>query len=227
SKNQLKDIPEAIGHLYQLEFLSLAHNQIAFIPDTIGYLTQLNELDLSHNQIQQLTSFVSQLKSLQVMDLSHNQLESLTSRIGDIQTLACLDLSFNPHLRHLPAELIQLPFLRRLELDGCSFASSDSPLNDDHFSLLSPTLPHDPPSLLETCARLMIKNENQMTERLFDYICSYQCCTHCRSPYFESYVSRIRWIERSDLFWVPIEYRLCSAHWTDENDRLYASFSFS
>ncbi|KAI7906717.1 uncharacterized protein BX663DRAFT_403067, partial [Cokeromyces recurvatus] len=231
SYNQLCDIPESIGFLYQLEILVLSHNQIQSIPDTIGLLSQLYELDLSYNQIQQLTPFTSQLKSLHVFDISHNRLVTLTSRIGEIQTLASLDISYNNQLNYLPAEIIQLPSLRRLDLDGCVSFS----LHHHHHHHLK----HDPPSLLETCARYIVRNEDQfvsndshsiqskITTRLFNYLCQYERCSHCHLPYFESYISKIRWIERNETMWIPIEYRLCSAHWIDERDRLYTTFSTS
>jgi hypothetical protein len=224
SYNQLKDIPEAIGHLQQLETLSLSHNQISFIPDTICHLTRLTEFNLCYNKIKQLTSFIGDLKSLQTFNIAHNQLQEMTVSIGNISNLILLDLSYNP-LTILPAEVTQLPFLRRLRFDGCPFTNS----LDDQYSLV-----HNPPSLLETCARLIVKNQDiafsedqlrqKLTEPLYEYISSSKSCSHCNGPYFESYVSRGRWVERNDI-WVPLEYRLCSVHWSDESDRVYAMFS--
>jgi hypothetical protein len=142
--------------------------------------------------------------------------------IGNISNLTLLDLSYNP-LAVLPAEITQLPFLRRFRFDGCPFTNTL-----DHQYQLE----HNPPSLLETCARLILKSENQpqeklkpkLTESLYNYLSRSKTCSHCNGPYFESYVSRGRWVERNDI-WVPLEYRLCSAHWIDESDRVYAMFS--
>ncbi|GAN09219.1 leucine rich repeat protein [Mucor ambiguus] len=241
SHNKLKEIPEAIGHLQQLENLSVAHNQITFIPDTICHLVHLTDFNLSHNQLEQVTPFISHLKGLQTLQLGHNQLQELTVSVEHLCNLTLLDLSYN--LIHvLPAEIIQLPFLRRLRLDGCPFTNSlDQPFE----------LAHNPPSLLETCARYIIKNEHQIlssvtnnkkqmnnkamavetlklliTDPLYQYLSTFSACSHCQGPYFESYVKRGRWVERNDV-WVPLEYRLCSAHWSDESDRVYAMFSAS
>ncbi|KAI8086882.1 uncharacterized protein B0P05DRAFT_595102 [Gilbertella persicaria] len=239
SHNLLQEIPDAIGYLHQLEVLSVSHNHITSIPDTICHLTQLKELNLAHNQISHLTPFVRHLKSLQTLNLSHNHLRRFTCSIKGLQGLASLDLSYNP-LTVLPAEITHLPFLRRLRVDGCLF----------RHSLDQPTeLVHNPPSLLETCARQIVRNEHifltsfatiskkkkkdptialklksLLSEPLYDYLCSSKACSHCHGPYFESYVARGRWIERNDI-WIPLEYRLCSAHWSDESDRVYAMFS--
>lgn len=241
SHNQLKELPEAIGHLQQLENLSVAHNQITSIPDTICHLVHLTDFNLSHNQLEHVTPFISHLKELQTLHLGHNQLLDLTGSVEHLCNLTLLDLSYNP-IHVLPAEITQLPFLRRLRLDGCPFTNSlDQPFE----------LAHNPPSLLETCARYIIKNEHQIlssvlkkkrqinnkttaaenlksliTDPLYQYLSTFSSCSHCHGPYFESYVTRGRWIERNDI-WVPLEYRLCSAHWSDESDRVYAMFSAS
>lgn len=234
-------MPEAIGHLHQLENLSVAHNQITLIPDTICHLAHLTDLNVSHNQLEHVTPFISHLKGLQTLQLGHNQLQELTVSVEHLCKLTLLDLSYNP-IHVLPAEITQLPFLRRLRLDGCPFTSSlDQPFE----------LAHNPPSLLETCARYIVKNEHQIlssamrnkkqvnnkavavetlksliTDPLYQYLSTFSACSHCQGPYFKSYVKRGRWIERNDV-WVPLEYRLCSAHWSDESDRVYAMFSVS
>lgn len=228
--------------MQQLENLSVAHNQITFIPDTICHLVHLTDFNLSHNQLEHLTPFISHLKGLQTLQLGHNQLQELTVSVERLCNLTLLDLSYNP-IHVLPAEITQLPFLRRLRLDGCPFTNSlDQPFE----------LAHDPPSLLETCARYIIKNEHQvlssvmrsnkqaknkamatketlkslLSDPLYHYLSTFSACSHCQGPYFESFVKRGRWIERNDV-WVPLEYRLCSAHWSDESDRVYAMFSAS
>lgn len=147
----------------------------------------------------------------------------MTVSIGNINNLTLLDLSYNP-LTILPAEITQMPFLRRFRFEGCSFTSS----LDNHYQL-----EHNPPSLLETCARSIVQGQDtisadqlksKLTEHLYDYLSSSKICSHCNGPYFESHVSRGRWVERNDI-WVPLEYRLCSAHWSDESERMHAMFS--
>ncbi|KAI8382394.1 hypothetical protein BD560DRAFT_444302 [Blakeslea trispora] len=245
SHNYLKEIPDAIGYLRQLEVLSISHNQIRSLPDTICHLSKLIELNLSNNQIRSLTPFIHHLECLQTLNLSYNFLEELTYSVEGLQSLVSLDLSFNP-ITALPAEITHLPHLRRLLFEGCRFATS----------LTNPiSLLHNPPSLLEICARYIVKNETVfissiskvktpkinkrkvsdysmtaehlkklMPNHLYQYLHNSKPCSHCRGPYFDALVIRGRWIERNDI-WIPLEYRLCSAHWSNDLDRLHAMFS--
>ncbi|CAO3629713.1 unnamed protein product [Mucor hiemalis] len=223
SYNYLRELPKEIGYLTQLEQLSVSHNTITFIPDTICHLSRLTEFNISHNQLKELTPFIRHLDKLQTLILGHNQLKEINAGAIINSNLALLDLSYNP-ITILPAEITQLPFLRRLRLEGCPLATSI-----DTFSTV-----HNPPTLLEICARNVIVNrqakiqaqekEELLTEKLCQYINSYKVCSHCHGPYFDSFVSRGRWIERNDI-WIPLEYRLCSAHWSSEEDRIYSMFS--
>ncbi|KAG2234360.1 hypothetical protein INT48_007227, partial [Thamnidium elegans] len=215
SFNHLQELPQEIGYLQQLEYLTVSHNRLQSIPDSICHLSRLTEFNISHNQLQQLTPYLCQLSKLQVLNLSHNQLKEMTV-ISIQSSLTQLDLSYNP-ISILPAEITQLPYLRRLRLEGCPLATSL-----DHFSSI-----HNPPSLLEICARQVVKekkNTEKLTHELINYISNYKVCSYCQGPYIDLYVSRGRWIDRNDV-WVPLEYRLCSAHWSDESDRIYTMFS--
>lgn len=217
SFNYLKELPTEIGYLHQLEQLTVSHNQIESIPDSICHLTRLIEFNISHNQLKQLTPYLCHLSKLQTLNLSHNQLNELTL-ISNQSSLSQLDLSHNP-LSILPAEITQLPYLRRLRLEGCPLKTSV-----DHFSLK-----HNAPSLVEICARQVVKqkqNTEGLTEGLMRYVTNYKVCSYCQGPYFDSFVSRGRWIDRNEV-WIPLEYRLCSAHWSDESDRIYTMFSSS
>ncbi|KAG0170707.1 Leucine-rich repeat-containing protein 58 [Apophysomyces sp. BC1034] len=215
SRNQLTRLPDAIGHLHHLEDLSLARNHLTELPHTISYLTSLTELDVSHNLLTFITPCIGYLKKLHTMTLTSNQLVRLPTEIAGMSSLASLDMSHNP-IRVLPAEISQLPLLRRLRLEAC-------PLKTE----LVYELPHDPPSLLELCARTIIRHQIDTTnlpEPMVDYLASAKPCSSCHGPYFESVVRRGRFVDKADIT-VPLEYQLCSAHWTDENERLLSMFS--
>ncbi|CAO3703255.1 unnamed protein product [Rhizopus stolonifer] len=220
SNNHLNELPDAIGCLRQLEYLSVSDNNLSSLPDTICHLSRLKDLDLSRNKLQSITPYIGHLTRLQSLLLSHNKIDQLPFTFDGLTSLMLLDLS-NNSISILPAQIIQLPYLRRIRLENCPLATSI-----DTFDVR-----HNPPSLLEICARTIvsspsIKENVQFTDTLENYLSSYNICSHCHGPYFDSYVSRGRWLERNDHL-IPLEYRLCSAHWSDEVDRVFATFSSS
>ncbi|CAO3622280.1 unnamed protein product [Cunninghamella echinulata] len=234
--NQLESLPETIGQLKQLEVLILAKNQLQQLPDSIQYLTRLIELDVSHNQLKEIKS-LGNFTSLSTLLISNNLIESLPSDINGMKQIITIDLSNNP-LKVLPAEIIRLSHLRRLKLESCRALLDIDPDNAMEYNVT-----HDPPSLLEICSRKIMSssssspNKNKKTniiqqkanimkllpEHLLTYLGSAKTCSSCHGPYFESYVLRGRLIEKNDT-WIPLEYRLCSAHWSDEKDRLLNLF---
>ncbi|KAI9485464.1 MAG: hypothetical protein EXX96DRAFT_603793 [Benjaminiella poitrasii] len=221
SNNHLTELPESIGYMQSLEILLLAKNKLRSLPETIGYLSNLLELDASYNQLKQLTPCISYLDKLKSLSLAFNQISRLPVDISSLVDLVSLDLTRNP-LRVLPAEISQLPLLRRLRLEGCPFEGDG----------LSYPLKHNPPSLVEICARNVIRSKKQiidhrnksfLPQHLISYIKSAKPCTSCHGPYFESYVLRGRLIEKSDMQ-IPLEYTLCSAHWSHADDRILSMF---
>ncbi|KAI7902960.1 uncharacterized protein BX663DRAFT_509027 [Cokeromyces recurvatus] len=218
SNNHLTELPESIGYMQSLEILLLSRNQLLYLPDTIGYLSNLLELDVSYNQLKQLTPCISYLNKLKHLSLAFNQISKLPVEIIGLFELVSLDLTQNP-LKVLPAEISQLPFLRRLRLENCPFQNEG----------LSYPLKHNPPSLLEICARNLIRSKkgiigSSLPQHLIHYIKSAKSCTTCHGPYIESYVLRGRLMEKLDMQ-IPLEYTLCSAHWSYANDRILSMFS--
>src|SRR6516225_4070450 len=115
SRLKLSTLPEAIGHLSQLQGLSLDFNQLSTLPEAIGRLSQLQGLYLPGNQLSTLPEAIGQLSKLQKLDLSGNQLSTLPEAIGQPFQLQELDLSGN-QLSTLPEAIGQLSQLRKLSL---------------------------------------------------------------------------------------------------------------
>lgn len=213
----MTELPESIGYMQNLETLCIAKNKLQSLPDTIGYLSNLLELDVSFNQLQALTPCISYLEKLKILSLAYNQLQYLPNHISGLSSLISLDLTRNP-LKVLPAEISKLPYLRRIRLEDCPFKTD-----------LVYSLKHDPPTLLEICARKIRKSENtayqqQLPLHLSNYIQSAKSCTSCHGPYYDSFVLRGRLMEKTDMH-IPLEYTLCSAHWSDADDRILSMFS--
>ncbi|KAI8334257.1 hypothetical protein BC941DRAFT_432491 [Chlamydoabsidia padenii] len=216
SKRFLISLDPNIGLLTSLRKLDLSDNQLSDLPSSIGQLKQLQVLTISRNQLIHLPDTLRYLTRLEELDVSHNQLGSIPSDVAGMKQLVTLDLTHNP-LTVLPAEITQLAKLRQLRLDPC---------DDDTLKPID--MAHDPPSLMEICARNIIRSTppplDALPDHLVSYLASAQICSSCHGPYYESHVIRHRWIEKNDV-WIPLEYRLCSAHWSDETDRILNMFS--
>ncbi|KAI8982556.1 hypothetical protein BDB01DRAFT_793166 [Pilobolus umbonatus] len=215
--NHLYELPESIGYMQQLEVLLISNNNISILPGAIGYLSNLSELDASKNYLTTITPYICYLKKLKSLSFARNSIKRLPTEISELTNLISLDLSGNP-VRVLPAEVSQLPYLRKIHLEHC-------PLN---ISTMTYTLNHNAPSLVESCARSILLNKVEYKHTLPGHLQNYmgkaKKCTSCRSPYFESYVVRGRLAEKGDIK-IPFEYRLCSAHWSDVEDRMLSMFS--
>ncbi|KAL9537885.1 hypothetical protein MBANPS3_011377 [Mucor bainieri] len=217
SNNQMTSLPRELGHLKNLRVLNISNNAIDEIPDTIAFLTKLKALNVSHNKLVQLPSSIGQLPKLVIIIANHNNLTSLPREFSHLVNLISLNVSNNP-LKSLPAEIAALGSLRKLITEECDF--------QDEYSY---DLRHNPPSLFETCARIAVRSQqnipNQLADHIKDYISRADTCSYCQGPFFDSFVTRARFIERRAGQPMALEYTLCSAHWTHENDRLLAMFS--
>src|SRR5437868_3226847 len=63
--HQIKEIPESIGQLVNLQQLWLSYNKIKEIPESIGQLVNLQELWLYNNKIKKIQESIGQLVNLQ------------------------------------------------------------------------------------------------------------------------------------------------------------------
>ncbi|KAI8394032.1 uncharacterized protein BYT42DRAFT_525453 [Radiomyces spectabilis] len=217
SHNKMKSLPPEIGYLKSLRFLNASHNELEEIPDTISFLSKLKVLNLGFNQLQQLPESMGDLPKLVIVILNDNKLTQLPPEMANLHDLISLNVSKNP-LKSLPAEIATLQSLRRLAAEDCDFVEQfEYPIH------------HDPPSLFEQCARIAVRAQlsipTHMSAHIKEYLAQPKVCSFCRGPFFESFVVRGRFIERVIRQPIALEYRLCKAHWTDNEDRIRALFA--
>lgn len=213
----MKNLPRELGYLKNLRMLNISNNLIDEIPDTVSFLTKLKALNVGHNNLVQLPAAIGHLPKLVIIIANNNRLASLPRELAHLVNLISLNVSNNP-LRCLPAEIASIKSLRKLLTDECAF--------EEEYQY---NLRHDPPSLVEACARIAIRSQvnipGQLADHLKEYLSRANSCSHCNGPFFDSYVTRVRYIERRVRQPLALEYTLCSAHWSDESDRLLAMFS--
>jgi Leucine-rich repeat (LRR) protein len=202
------------------------------LPSTIDQLTHLRHLNISHNEIAKLPASISALSKLMVLDVSSNPIKRVSANIARLSKLAILDLS-STEIKAIPTELLVLSHTT-IKTENCLQLLKRS-------VKMECKLNHDPVSLLETCARHVLepilfgktkknkRNEQEVLDQLPHHLRSYiskpKSCSSCGGPYIDSYVVRYRIVQRQDETWVPVEYRLCAAHWNNEDERLLSMFS--
>jgi Leucine-rich repeat (LRR) protein len=75
--NELREIPEWIGELNNLEVLSCSHNKIISIPNSIGLLTEMKYFYCAHNRIYYLPQSMRNLKHLQKLICFNNRIREI------------------------------------------------------------------------------------------------------------------------------------------------------
>ncbi|KAI9270852.1 hypothetical protein BY458DRAFT_509956 [Sporodiniella umbellata] len=210
ANNHLTVLPKQIGFLKSLCVLNISNNKITTLPETIGLLTKLKTLYAHQNQLQTLPASIGQLSELSRLDVDENQIMALPKELSELSQLTSLGVSGNP-LRFLPAELATLSTLSKIFVEGCDFQG-------EYIS----DLRHNPVSLVETCARIIVRHNLNIPSHLKPYFSRVRRCSFCSGPYFDQRVIRYRRTES----WA-FEYTMCSAHWSDEQDRILALFSES
>ncbi|CAF0705124.1 unnamed protein product [Brachionus calyciflorus] len=101
SRNLLKEIPNELLNLSNLEVLDLSYNQISNLPSRFG-LYKLKELYLNNNCLKTIIGSVSALKNLEKLNLEYNQITDLADLFYELKNLNYLDLSYNKLTRISP-----------------------------------------------------------------------------------------------------------------------------
>ncbi len=113
--NKLTTLPESIGNLTSLQRLLLRSNQLSTLPESISNLTSLKKLFLDSNQLTTLPESISNLTSLQTLYLSYNKFTTLPESIGQLSSLQTLWVDSN-QLTTLPESIGNLSSLKKLSL---------------------------------------------------------------------------------------------------------------
>ena len=246
SFNKLTFLPEMdIACLANICFLDLSSNLLTSLPSSLSSLTCLIDLKLSRNCLTSISpALFTTLSKLESLDLAHNQLVSLPQSVSGLTALTALHLDGNP-LSTLPFELSKLKFLRHITLEGCplledfntliSIAEESSHLpassvlsSPSDVAVVTPAPKAKVPTLKELAGRVLVRCSIPVTEEcapkeVVSYLASASTCSFCSGPYFEHHVKRFRFVVRSGVT-IPMEFRLCSAHWTGDKDRILTLF---
>jgi hypothetical protein len=99
--NQLTSLPESIGNLVNLKYLSVANNRLVTLPASICQLEQLETFWANNNNLIQLPAQIFLLRKLQRFIVCDNLLRSLPSEMHSMRALGTFVVANNP-LRYPP-----------------------------------------------------------------------------------------------------------------------------
>ena len=118
----IKEVPEKISSLPNLEHLAVPQNKIKTVHPNIVQLTKLKVLNLNDNALSVLPTFLFRIPSLKMLKLARNQLHSLQGIPGDqaVTNLQRLTLAKN-NLHDLPQNIDRLSALEHLDLSQNAF----------------------------------------------------------------------------------------------------------
>lgn len=99
--------------------LSLRENKIKNLPNEIGCLVNLDILDISHNHLEHLPEQIGMCKNLSALDLQHNELLDIPETIGNLVNLSRLGLRYN-RLTVIPQSLKNCVNMEEFNIEGNS-----------------------------------------------------------------------------------------------------------
>lgn len=110
SHNQFESITESMTDLSSLQTLNLSDNHITALPDNINKLTRLTYLHLDNNELTTLPDNfgIGNNHPMVILNLADNHLTSIPVSVRNLRNLEQLNLNYNPDLRILPAEVLNL-----------------------------------------------------------------------------------------------------------------------
>lgn len=100
-RNKLKEFPQAILQLKNLEYLDLSHNKLHSLPKEIGSLTKLVTLNLNYNRLDSIPKEIANLQNLRTLILSRNRILELPAEMGTMAKLDSLMMLSNG-IKRLP-----------------------------------------------------------------------------------------------------------------------------
>ncbi|CAF0893967.1 unnamed protein product [Adineta ricciae] len=104
--NQLKSLPDEVGHLKFIEVCNLSNNHFEDLPLILGSLPRLTKLLAFNNHLGNLSSSLvfSKLSNLRILNLNNNSITQLPADIGCLINLEIFTIEHN-QLLELPREI--------------------------------------------------------------------------------------------------------------------------
>lgn len=116
SNNSLKDI-DVLTSLHTLQTLDVAQNRLQYLPEDMGKLNLLNDLNIAHNQLSSLPQSFTSLHKLEILHCENNQIENLPENLERFTSLKQWNI-FQNKLSLLPASFGRLHALEEFNINN-------------------------------------------------------------------------------------------------------------
>lgn len=120
SGQKLKEVPEGVYLLKNLNALDLSNNKLKALPERLQELKHMQEFRASKNKLTEVPKALCRFIHLKRLDLSRNALTGLPKCVGAFKELVSLDLWDND-LADFPEEMANMQALRFMDLRAIQF----------------------------------------------------------------------------------------------------------
>jgi Leucine-rich repeat (LRR) protein len=114
-KSKLKNFPQEIFQMKNLQYLDISKNSIREIPDSLEFFENLQYFNASKNKLSSIPQSIGKLKSLKWLIWNNNDISIIPFQIGNLEELQYLDL-WNNDLSVFPESMSKMKKLRTFDL---------------------------------------------------------------------------------------------------------------
>lgn len=122
----LRQLPDAISLLINVEEFACNDNELTTLPWTICFMRKLRRIYAQYNKLSSLPIELGRLPELQSLCIGHNQLTSIPESLYSLDTLTNLSLSFN-YISYISPSIADMKKLNTLWLDHNPLPESGLP----------------------------------------------------------------------------------------------------
>lgn len=115
SKEKLKELPQNIDQLVNLQKLLLSENKIKKLPNSFSKLVNLQHLELHKNKLKALPAGFDNLQNLRYLDLADNKFKRIPAVIFKLKNIETLYF-FGNKVKKVDPEIVELAKLKTLRL---------------------------------------------------------------------------------------------------------------